>query len=169
MSGEKRRDRLLQYLEEHDKPVSGTELAKEFGVSRQVIVQDIALLRTGHVKIIATNRGYLVPPAKPSGVRRIFKCRHTDEQAEDELTCIVDLGGIVENVFVNHKIYGKIQADMKEFIAGIKSGKSTLLKNVTSDYHYHTVTAEEERILDDVEVELAKRGYLVEQKKEELQ
>mgnify|MGYP004488359785 FL=1 len=177
MSGEKRRDRLLQYLEEHDKPVSGTELAKEFGVSRQVIVQDIALLRTGHVKIIATNRGYLVPPAKPSGVRRIFKCRHTDEQAEDELTCIVDLGGIVENVFVNHKIYGKIQADMnircrrdiKEFIAGIKSGKSTLLKNVTSDYHYHTVTAEEERILDDVEMELAKRGYLVEQKKEELQ
>ena len=155
MSGEKRRDRLLQYLEEHDKPVSGTELAKEFGVSRQVIVQDIALLRTGHVKIIATNRGYLVPPAKPSGVRRIFKCRHTDEQAEDELTCIVDLGGIVENVFVNHKIYGKIQADMnircrrdiKEFIAGIKSGKSTLLKNVTSDYHYHTVTAEEERNL----------------------
>ena len=154
MSGEKRRDRLLQYLQEHDKPVSGTELAKEFGVSRQVIVQD-----------------------KPSGVRRIFKCRHTDEQAEDELTCIVDLGGIVENVFVNHKIYGKIQADMnircrrdiKEFIAGIKSGKSTLLKNVTSDYHYHTVTAEEERILDDVEVELAKRGYLVEQKKEELQ
>lgn len=64
MSGEKRRDRLLQYLQEHDKPVSGTELAKEFGVSRQVIVQDIALLRTGHVKIIATNRGYLVPPAK---------------------------------------------------------------------------------------------------------
>ena len=49
------------------------------------------------------------------------------------------------------------------------TGKSTLLKNVTSDYHYHTVTAEEERILDDVEVELAKRGYLVEQKKEELQ
>ena len=76
MSGEKRRDRLLQYLQEHDKPVSGTELAKEFGVSRQVIVQDIALLRTGHVKIIATNRGYLVPPTKPSGVRRIFKCRH---------------------------------------------------------------------------------------------
>ena len=49
------------------------------------------------------------------------------------------------------------------------AGKSTLLKNVTSDYHYHTVTAEEERILDDVEAELAKRGYLVEQKKEELQ
>ena len=49
------------------------------------------------------------------------------------------------------------------------TGKSTLLKNVTSDYHYHTVTAEEERILDDVEAELAKRGYLVEQKKEELQ
>ena len=55
------------------------------------------------------------------------------------------------------------------FIGPSGCGKSTLLKNVTSDYHYHTVTAEEERILDDVEVELAKRGYLVEQKKEELQ
>ena len=124
MSGEKRRDRLLQYLEEHDKPVSGTELAKEFGVSRQVIVQDIALLRTGHVKIIATNRGYLVPPTKPSGVRRIFKCRHTDEQAEHELTCIVDLGGIVENVFVNHKIYGKIQADMNIRCRRVQFGKN---------------------------------------------
>lgn len=174
MSGEKRRDRLLQYLQEHNNPISGTELAKEFGVSRQVIVQDIALLRTGHVKIIATNRGYVIPPEKATEIRRIFKCRHTDEQAEDELTCIVDLGGIVENVFVNHKIYGKIQADMnircrrdiKEFIDGIKSGKSTLLKNVTSDYHYHTVSADKEQTLDDVEAELAKRGYLVEQKKD---
>lgn len=52
MSGEKRRDRLLQYLEEHDKPVSGTELAKEFGVSRQVIVQDIALFEPVHVKLL---------------------------------------------------------------------------------------------------------------------
>ena len=177
MEAKERRAAILQLLRNRTAPVTGGELAAQMGVSRQVIVQDIALLRTGHVKIIATNRGYLVPPTKPSGVRRIFKCRHTDEQAEDELTCIVDLGGIVENVFVNHKIYGKIQADMnircrrdiKEFIAGIKSGKSTLLKNVTSDYHYHTVTAEEERILDDVEAELAKRGYLVEQKKEELQ
>ena len=177
MTTAQRRNEILQILKKAEAPIAAKDLAAHFGISRQVIVQDIALLRTGHVKIIATNRGYLVPPAKPSGVRRIFKCRHTDEQAEDELTCIVDLGGIVENVFVNHKIYGKIQADMnircrrdiKEFIAGIKSGKSTLLKNVTSDYHYHTVTAEEERILDDVEAELAKRGYLVEQKKEELQ
>ena len=59
MSGEKRRDRLLQYLEEHDKPVSGTELAKEFGVSRQVIVQDIALLRASCHQILSTNRGYV--------------------------------------------------------------------------------------------------------------
>ena len=60
MSGEERRNKLLHYLSDNDRPVSGTELAQKFGVSRQVIVQDIALLRSGHAEIIATNRGYLL-------------------------------------------------------------------------------------------------------------
>ena len=169
MSGEERRNQLLHYLSDNDRPVSGTELAQKFGVSRQVIVQDIALLRSGHAKIIATNRGYLIPPSQATDARRVFKCRHTDEQTEDELNCIVDQGGTVIDVFVNHKIYGRIQGDMnircrrdvKEFMDGIHSGKSALLKNVTSDYHYHTISAENETILNDIEEELSKRGYLV--------
>ena len=80
----------------------------------------------------------------------------------------------ITKVFTQRKLFCDasfyLQEGEKVGIIGINgTGKSTLLKNVTSDYHYHTVTAEEERILDDVEVELAKRGYLVEQKKEELQ
>ena len=169
MSGEERRKQLLRYLSHHDQPVSGTELAREFGVSRQVIVQDIALLRSGHAKILSTNRGYLIPPSQAADARRVFKCHHTDEQTEDELNCIVDQGGAVENVYVNHKIYGRIQADMnircrrdvKGFIAGIQSGKSALLKNVTADYHYHTISAENEMVLNEIGEELSKRGYLV--------
>ena len=172
MSGEERRNQLLRYLSDNDRPVSGTELAQKFGVSRQVIVQDIALLRSGHAEIIATNRGYLIPPSQAADTSRVFKCRHTDEQTEDELNCIVDQGGTVIDVFVNHKIYGRIQGDMnsrcrrdvKEFMNGIHSGKSALLKNVTSDYHYHTISADNEMILNDIEKELAKRGYLVARK-----
>lgn len=169
MSGEERRHSIVQYLSRQDAPVSGTALAKRFGVSRQIIVQDIALLRSGNIDILSTNRGYLVQ--KTSGLKpsRIFKCRHRDEQAEDELCAIVDQGGIVEDVFVNHKVYGRIKAnmnirsrrDVREFMKDIHSGKSMLLKKVTSDYHYHTVSADSEEILDAIEKELTGLGYLI--------
>lgn len=169
MSGEERRAHIIEYLTNQSHPVSGTVLANECGVSRQVIVQDIALLRSSHMTILSTNRGYLIQQPTNGNTQRVFKCCHTDEQAEDELNCIVDQGGIVENVFVNHKLYGRIQAEMnirsrrdvKEFMKGIHSGKSTLLKNVTSDYHYHTISADSEEILDDIETELKEHHYLV--------
>jgi len=169
MSGKERRSEIVQYLSHSNEPVSGTALAKEFGVSRQVIVQDIALLRSANVDIISTNRGYIVQEGTLNGVSRVFKCCHSDEQAEDELNCIVDQGGIVDNVFVNHKVYGKIEAkmhirsrrDVKEYMKRIHSGKSTLLKNITSDYHYHTIYAETEEILDAIEKELREHGYLI--------
>ena len=58
--GGKRRDGILSLLEESDTPLSGTELAHRFKVSRQVIVQDIALLRAEDKKILSTYRGYVL-------------------------------------------------------------------------------------------------------------
>lgn len=163
----------MKYLSRCDEPVSGTALAREFGVSRQVIVQDIALLRSAKKEILSTNRGYLIEREKRETAVRIFKCCHTDEQTEDELNCIVDQGGVIEDVFVNHKLYGRIRAamdirsrrDVRDYLAGIYSGKSKMLKKVTSDYHYHTVMAESEGVLDIIEDELRKRDYLVQPKK----
>lgn len=169
MSGEERRNKIIDLLSHSTTPVSGTVLAKELGVSRQVIVQDIALIRSSHYEILSTHRGYVIHSEDYPGVTKIFKCRHSDDQAEDELNCIVDQGGIVLNVFVNHKVYGRIQAEMnirsrrdvKNFIHDIHTGKSTLLKNVTSDYHYHTICADSEDILDAIEKELKNYGFLV--------
>lgn len=169
MTGEERRSSIRHCLARAQKPVAGTTLARRFGVSRQVIVQDIALLRSAGIEILSTNRGYLIQAEQQNTSVRIFKCCHSDDQTEDELNCIVDQGGIVENVFVNHKIYGRIQAEMnirsrrdvKEFINGIHSGKSTLLKKITSDYHYHTVSAENDEILDEIQRELSARNYLI--------
>jgi transcriptional regulator of NAD metabolism len=91
---------------------------------------------------------------------------------EDELTTIVDIGGTVVDVFVWHKVYGKVQGDLgidsrrrvEQFMEGIRSGKSSPLMNITSGYHYHTVRAADEATLDLVEQALAEKGYLVEEK-----
>lgn len=168
MTGSNRRQEILKNIKESDRPVSGSKLAKDYDVSRQVIVQDIALLRASGFDIISTNRGYVLEGQ--TCAERVFKVRHTDEQLETELCTIVDLGGQVKNVMVNHKVYGHIEAELgitsrrkvKEFLEDIESGKSTPLKNITSDYHYHTVTADSEETLGLIEDELRKLGFLVE-------
>ena len=168
MTGSDRRQEILKNIKESDRPVSGSKLAKDYDVSRQVIVQDIALLRALGYDIISTNRGYVLEGQ--TCAERVFKVRHTDEQLETELCTIVDLGGQVKNVMVNHKVYGHIEAELgitsrrkvKEFLEDIESGKSTPLKNITSDYHYHTVTADSEETLGLIEEELRKLGFLVE-------
>lgn len=168
MTGSQRRQEILKEIKDSQAPVSGSKLAKAYDVSRQVIVQDIALLRASGYDIISTNRGYVLEGQVCA--ERVFKVRHTDDQLEAELCAVVDLGGQVKNVMVNHKVYGHIEAELgitsrrkvKEFLEDIKSGKSTPLKNITSDYHYHTVTADSEETLDLIEDELRKLGFLVE-------
>lgn len=168
MSGEKRREEMLTMLRQSAKPVSGTALARNFAVSRQVVVQDIALLRAQNQEIISTNKGYLLKQSFPN--QRIFKVHHTDQEMEEELNLIVDYGGKIEDEFVYHKVYNVIRVEMglksrreiKEYMEKLKSGKSKSLKDVTSGYHYHTVTAESEEILDQIQEELQKRGFLAE-------
>ena len=169
MCGSERRDAILRELREKKTPVSGNKLASEFHVSRQVIVQDIAILRAAHMDIVSTNRGYMLRGGTGGSASRVFKMCNTDEQTEDELNTIVYYGGVVENDFVNHKVYGRVQVDLNirtsrdvmEFIQAIKSGKSTPLKNITSDYHYHTVSADSEETLDMIEEALNEKNYLI--------
>lgn len=168
MTGSERRDKIIATMQENRMPVPGKELASFYNVSRQVIVQDIALMRAAGYDIISTNRGYILN--SPKSVKRIFKVQHTDEQMEDELYSIVDLGGCVETVIVNHKVYGRMEAMLHitsrrlawEFLEDIRSGKSSPLKNITSNYHYHEVHADSEETLDMIENMLREKGYLVE-------
>lgn len=167
MNGEERRAKIIELLKQSIPPLSGTYLAKQVGVSRQVIVQDIALLRANAHTIVSTNQGYLLVETQAPACR-VFKVIHTDEEVEEELSLVVDCGGRVEDVFVSHKIYNIVRApmnihsrlDVKRFMDNLTSGKSSLLKNVTSGYHYHTVTAESEEILDYIHDALKERGFL---------
>jgi len=168
MSGKERREEILQRITNSKTPVSGAALAKSCEVSRQVIVQDIALLRTEGYSILATARGYLLE--EPADTMRLFKVFHDAAATEEELTTIVDLGGCVVDVMVNHRVYGKVSAplqiknrrDVQAFLKNLESGKSTPLLNVTSGYHFHHVSAESEEILDEIEDALRRKHFLTE-------
>ncbi len=166
MNGEERRQELVRILKNAASPISGTALAKQLEVSRQVIVQDMALLRANGMEVISTTKGYLI--SENSECSRVFKVIHTDEEDEEELTMIVDNGGRVEDVFVYHKVYGVIKADLNiksrrdvsHYIENIRNGNSSPLKKVTNGYHYHTVVAENEEVLDLIQQKLIERGFL---------
>lgn len=170
MKGTERRQEILRLLANSEAPVSGTSLAEHFSVSRQVIVQDMALIRAQRHDIISTNRGYLLNA--PLRVTRIIKAYHSDEAIADELNTIVDLGGTAIDVSVRHRVYGHLRAelnvssrrDVQKFVEEIRSGKSSPLKDVTSGYHYHTISADSEETLDLIEQELKEKGYLCEKR-----
>ena len=166
MKGEERRKQLLNILSSSNNPISGGTLAKELNVSRQIIVQDISLLRANGATIFSTNKGYLLQEDRKYS--RVFKVYHTDDQVEEELSTIVDAGGQIRDVFVYHKVYGVLKAEMgiksrrdvRSYMEEISTGKSSLLKNVPPGYHYHTIDAESEEILDAIQEELQQKGFL---------
>ena len=126
------------------------------------------MIRAAGYDILSTHRGYVLNA--PHTVSRTFKVRHTDERMEEELCSIVDLGGCVVDVMVNHRVYGQMKArlgirsrrNVTEFLQDIQSGKSSPLKNITSDYHYHMIEADNEKTLDMVEQLLREKGFLIE-------
>ena len=155
MSGQERRQEILNLMGQAGGPISGERLAKRLGVSRQVIVQDIALLRAADYEIIATNRGYVCSSlAKAS---RVFHVNHGPEEIVEELNIIVDFGGTAVDVFVEHEPYGELRArldvhtrrEVQEFMDSINSGNSSPLLTITCGDHYHTVRAASEKLLDE--------------------
>ncbi|MCI9371590.1 MAG: transcription repressor NadR [Lachnospiraceae bacterium] len=171
MEGEKRREEIISCLTKSTQPISGTELARNFHVSRQVIVQDIALLRATNKNILSTNRGYILynPKNPPSGAKRILPVFHTSDRIREELYTIVDYGGKVLDVVVEHEVYGQITADLflknrgdvDDFMEKLLKNNSNPLNILTNGEHYHTIEAESEEILDMIEEKLSQRGFLV--------
>lgn len=161
-----RRKAIANRLLSTNEAISGSMLSNEFGVSRQIIVQDITVLKGSGYDILSTHNGYVIQ--KSPLKERVFKLLHTTEQTEDELNVIIDLGGTVVDVFVWHKVYGKMVAPLnifsrlqvKQFIEGVRSGKSSELMNITGGYHYHTVRADSESVLDLIETALEDKGYI---------
>ena len=166
MKADERRKAIANLLTTEQKAVSGAALSAEFGVSRQIIVQDITALRSSGYDIISTHNGYLIQ--KTPLKERVFKVHHTTERTEEELNLIVDLGGTVVDVYVWHKVYGRMhaplniysRAQVKQFIDGVRTGKSTELMHITGGYHYHTVRAESDQVMDSIAEALTQSGFI---------
>ena len=171
MTGEERRDKILQLLKEQGAPMTGAALARKFRVSRQVIVQDIALMRAENNAILSTNKGYVFrsEAASPAQPMRVFYVRHETDQVLEEFMTVLELGGKVLDVAVEHALYGQIRvdlliesiADAQDFVKKLSRCKDNPLKALTGDCHYHTVAAPSEKLLDLIEQELQSKGFLV--------
>ncbi|WP_258360676.1 transcription repressor NadR [Moorella sulfitireducens (nom. illeg.)] len=169
MKASERRQRILELLG-NNLPRKGTELATLLGVSRQVIVQDVAVLRAAGCNILATPQGYLLP-GTDTRLRRIFACQHDLAGLERELQIIVDCGGKIIDVVVEHPLYGEIRGylmiasryDVQKFVSDLKaSGARPLYTLVGGGAHLHTVEAAGEDILDRIAGNLAREGILLE-------
>jgi len=171
VDGEKRRRKILEEILSSTKPLTGTHLSKLFNVSRQIIVQDIALLRAAGYNIIATPQGYIHPSSLEleQRHRRMIACRHDVSQMEEELLTIVDLGGKILDVIVEHPVYGEFKGqlmissrkDVDDFVGRMQNAGAEPLSALTEGVHIHTIEADDEETLDLIVKELGKKNLLL--------
>ncbi|MGP4080545.1 transcription repressor NadR [Pseudalkalibacillus sp. R45] len=169
--GEERRDLLLQWLKQSETPLTGSHLAKQTNVSRQVIVQDISLLKARNEPIMATSNGYLYFQTVSSKQKytRIIACQHSSDETVDELNTIVDYGVTVKDVTIEHPVYGDLTGvimiqnrhDVEQFINKVRETNAAYLLELTDGVHLHTLEADSEDQLDQACRALEGKGYLL--------
>lgn len=166
---EERRNKIAAMLHENEEAITGSSLAKRFNVSRQVIVQDIAVLRASGLQIVSTSNGYLIPKPRIGSHIRTLQSTHSGlESLEEELSIIVDLGGRVIDVMVEHPVYGEIvvtlminsRADLEAFIKKVRSSDALPLASLTDGRHYHTIEVPNSGVFDKIEAKLKERGFI---------
>lgn len=164
-----RRRQLLALLEAGT-ALTGTWLAQRLGVSRQIIVQDVAILRAAGSDILATPQGYrLASQFQRNAHRIVLACRHDREQVADELITLVDCGVTVVDVIVEHPLYGELRAplwlrsraDVNDFVTQLEANQATLLSSLTGGVHLHTLEASLPDRLAAARLAMAARGYLL--------
>lgn len=171
MLGEERRNELLKILKHKKEPITGADLAKIAHVSRQVIVNDMTLLKARNEPILATSQGYLymMSDVTEKHFERVVACHHSMEQNEDELLTLVDCGVTVKNVIVQHPLYGELTAsilvsnrhDVENFVKRVNETNAKNLAELTGGTHLHTLVAPSIEVLDRAERALRDKGYLV--------
>jgi uncharacterized protein len=169
MGSKERRKVIEQLLIKRGEPQKGQDLAKELGVTRQVIVKDIAILRAEGVNIIATPEGYIIQKDESHKIKRIIAVSHRSENIEEELTCVVKFGGTIEDVIIEHPLYGEMRGmlmiktlyDVQNFVKKFKEYKAEPLSALTGGVHIHTIEADDEETMDRIISELKERQYLI--------
>ena len=169
MNGEERRNLIIKRLQQSKEPISASAFAKEFSVTRQIIVADIALLRATGYSILADNKGYVLNTVEDKNIKRIA-VKHDKNQVLEEFYAVVDHGGKFLDVIVEHSIYGKISAelniasryDAEEFVKKIQTTKANPLSFLTEGVHIHTIEVADENAFARIKEQLTKLNVLIE-------
>ena len=162
-----RRQCIAERLKTSTQPISATTLAKENAVSRQLIVGDIALLRAGGMDIAATPRGYRLEQ-KHTGIVYVLACCHNGDDMEQELNIIVDFGGEVMDVVVEHPVYGQIvgqlclsnRYEVTQFVEKVQQEQAKPLSDLTGGIHLHRISCPNEQVYHRIQQALSEHGYL---------
>lgn len=171
LTARERREKIRELLEYAPGPLSAARLAKQLGVSRQIVVGDVALLRAGGCEVESTPRGYVRGGRENDSCREIIACRHTGEEAlRQELYCVVDNGATLVDVMVENPLYGELTGqlhianryDADQFIRKAHQFPDGLVSRTTGGVHLHTVSAPDRECLDRVRRGLAELGILYE-------
>ncbi len=167
MNGYERRKKIVEIIDKSEGPVSATALSKELGVSRQIIVGDVALLRAGEIGLIATNRGYILEK-KNNGITSTIKLKNRPEDTYDVFCTIVDMGGRIKEDYILSDLYGKISVDIninnragaQAFSEKHIESSAKLISELSNNIHYHTVEADNEIVMIRIQKALNEKGYL---------
>ncbi|HEY7667006.1 MAG TPA: transcription repressor NadR [Actinomycetota bacterium] len=169
VASERRRDRLGRILRDADDPVTGSDLAKRLGVSRQVIVNDVAILRAAGHPIVGSPKGYVLID-RVGGPTDVIACRHVRDLGREELGILVEHGVTVIDVVVEHAIYGEIRAnllvesraDIERYVGMLERSGQSPLSALTGGVHLHTVRSPNPDALEAAKRELREAGLLIE-------
>lgn len=168
LNANERRDKIVKILRENTQPVSASALAKRLDVSRQVIVGDVALLRAADVQISATPRGYILEERTVRTDTYTIACRHSRENLAEELYTIVDNGGGLLDVTVEHPVYGQLSGqlrifsryDANKFLQKLDKSKAPPLSMLTNGIHLHTISCSTPEIYQRIEKALKEKEIL---------
>lgn len=170
MNAQERRDEIQKILGASQGPLSASALATQLGVSRQIVVGDIALLRASGIDIEATPRGYVGQKNSPGYSGLVACCHDRGEGLRQELYIIVDNGGVAEDVIVENPLYGEITGrlhlasryDVEIFVEKAASQPDCLLSHMTGGVHLHTLRCPDEETFHRICAQLAEKGFLYE-------
>lgn len=171
IEGQKRREIILEELSKATKNVNATQLAEKFGVSRQIVVGDIALLRASGIDIVSNSRGYRLNKKSTGLLETKLAVKHRPDQVEEELRLIVENGGTVVDVIIEHELYGEIKgtvdvkndAEVTAFLNKVEQAHATLLSSLTDGIHLHTIQYPNEETLVKIKQALSQAGILLEE------
>ena len=168
-----RRNQILDIITQTDTPTTAKALSDKLGVSRQVIVGDVALLRAEGHEITATSRGYTIAPKSNAGGENQYLgtivSRHAAEDTKAELYEIVNMGGTIVNVIVEHDLYGNItgslnlktREDVDSFLERMESSQDKLLLELSNHgIHTHTIACRDKSHFENIVQALKSKKFL---------